>query len=141
MTKAQRSMRRQRQRDLTGERLRKPFIFCSFLYHQVRLKSTSHQPPSPSPQVSYLERDSQGRAGSTGSLDTSRIPPLFMPPALPRICLGYCNRVVHSFFHSFSLYVLRTFWLGTVMGCGDASVNEIKSLPLLNVYSSEGARQ
>lgn len=27
------------------------------------------------------------------------------------------------------------------MGCGDASVNEIKSLPLLNVYSSEGARQ
>lgn len=64
-----------------------------------------------------------------------------MPPALPRVCLGYCNRVVHSSFHSFSLYVLRTFWLGTVMGCGDASVNEIKSLPLLNVYSSEGARQ
>lgn len=28
-----------------------------------------------------------------------------------------------------------------MMGCGDASVNEIKSLPLLNVYSSEGARQ
>ena len=27
------------------------------------------------------------------------------------------------------------------MGCGDASVNKIKSLPLLTVYSSEGARK
>jgi len=66
MKKAQRPVRRQRQRDLTGERLRKPFLFCNFLYHQVRLKSTSHQPPSLSPQVRYLGKGQSGKSRQHG---------------------------------------------------------------------------
>lgn len=135
MKKAQRSMRRQRQRDLTRERLRKPFIFCSFLYHQVRLKNTSHQPPSFSPQVNYLGKGQSGKSRQHG------VPWYLLNSSSLRSSCFILHSFTHSFFHLFSLYVLRTFWLGIVMGCGGTSVNKIKSVPLLNVYSSEGARK